>query len=83
MKERPEFQKYFDIFITHGMFPKITIPMRFSKFSASLINQMFCKLKDPKQHLLSLCRQVQVIRSLFLYIGLCYIKTTQTHAHIC
>ena len=53
INERSEFQKYFDIFVTHGMFPKITAPTRSSKSSASLINQMFCKLKDPKQHLLS------------------------------
>ena len=35
------------------MFPKITVPTRSSKSSASLIDQMSCKLKDPKQHLLS------------------------------
>ena len=52
INERSEFQKYFDIFVTHGMFPKITVPTRFSKSSAALIDQMFCKLKDPNEHLL-------------------------------
>ena len=47
------FKKHFDIFVTHGMFPKITVPTRSSKSNASLIDQMSCKLKDPEQHLLS------------------------------
>ena len=51
INQRSEFQKYFNIFVTHGIFPKIT--MRSSKSSAPLIDQMFCQLKDPKQHLLS------------------------------
>ena len=51
INERSWFQKYFDIFVTHGMFPKITVPTRSSKFNASLIDQMCCKLKDPNQHL--------------------------------
>ena len=48
INERSDFQKYFDIFVTHGMFPKITVPTRSSKSNASLIDQMFCKRKDPK-----------------------------------
>ena len=43
INERSEFQKYFDIFVTHGMFPKITVPTRSSKSNASLIDQMFWK----------------------------------------
>ena len=53
INKRSEYQKYFDLFVTHGLFPKITIPTRCDKSSSSLIEQMFCKLKDPKQHLSS------------------------------
>ena len=53
INEWSEYQKYFDLFVTHGFFPKITVPTRCCKSSSSLIDQMFCKLKDPKQHLSS------------------------------
>ena len=53
INERSEFQKYSHIFVTHGMFPKITVLTRSSKSNASLIDQMFCKLKNPNQHLLA------------------------------
>ena len=33
--------------------PIITVPTRCSKFISPLIDEMFCKLKDPKQHLSS------------------------------
>ena len=46
INERSEFQKYFDLFTTHGLFPSITLPTR---SSGTLIDQIYCKLKDPKQ----------------------------------
>ena len=46
INERSEFQKYFDLFTTDGLFPCITLPTRSSE---SLIDQIYCKLKDPKQ----------------------------------
>ena len=52
INERSEFQKYFDLFVTHGFSLK-SLPTRCSKSSSSLIDQMFCKLKNPKQHLSS------------------------------
>ena len=52
INEWSEFQKYFDIFVTYGMFPKTTVSTRSNKSNASLIDQIFCKLKIPKQHLL-------------------------------
>ena len=46
INERSEFQKYFDLFTTDGLFPCTTLPTRSSE---SLIDQIYCKLKDPKQ----------------------------------
>ena len=45
MNERDKFQKYFDLFVTNGLFPLITLPTRSTKQSSSLIEQMFCKVK--------------------------------------
>ena len=50
INERSEFQKYFDLFLTHGLFPNITMPTRCCRSSSSLIDQMFCKLKELKHH---------------------------------
>ena len=53
INEIVEIQKYFDLFVTQGFFPKITLPTQPSKYNASLIDQLFCKLNNPKQHLVS------------------------------
>ena len=45
MNERVKFQKYFDLFVTNGLFPLITLPTRTSKQSSTLIDQAFCKVK--------------------------------------
>ena len=58
--ERVEIQKYFDLFVTRGFFPKITLPTRPSRYNASLIDQLFCKLNNPKQHLISCIIQTQI-----------------------
>ena len=60
--EREKFQAYFDLFVTHSFFPHIMYPTRISKvqshrsarstrkhhtrMSTTLIDQMFCQLKD-------------------------------------
>ena len=38
-----KFQEYFDIFVSNGLFPQITLPTRFSKKKATLIDQIFCR----------------------------------------
>ena len=45
--------QYFDLYVTHGLFLQITVPIRECNLSSSLINQMFSKLNNPKQNLLS------------------------------
>ena len=79
INERSEFQKYFDLFVTHGFFPKITVPTRCSKSSSSLIDQMFCKLKDPKQHLSS-CVIKSCISDHFPYLSIFDILKKTKHA---
>ena len=60
--EREKFQAYFDLFVTHSFFPQIMYPTRISqvqshrsarnkrknytRMTATLIDQMFCRLKD-------------------------------------
>ena len=51
------------------MFPKITVPTRSSESNASLIDQMLCKFKDPKQHLLS-CVVKSSLSDHFPYISI-------------
>ena len=49
INERHKYQKYFDVFVTNGLFPRITLPTRVSKHSCTLIDQLFCKLKDVRK----------------------------------
>ena len=46
--ERTKFEEYFDIFITNGLFPKITLPIRYNlnRNTATLIDHLFCKFID-------------------------------------
>ena len=46
INERVKYQKYFNMFVTNGLFPLITLPTREGKHSATLIDQIFCKLKN-------------------------------------
>ena len=50
-------------------FPQITVPTRCSKSSSSLIDQMFCKFKDPEQHL-SACVIKSCISDNFPYLSI-------------
>ena len=49
INERHKYQKYFDVFVTNGLFPLITLPTRVSKHSCTLIDQLFCKLRDVRK----------------------------------
>ena len=44
IEERNIFQDYFDMFVVKGAIPQLTLPTRFSKKNATLIDQIFCKL---------------------------------------
>ena len=43
VNEREKFQEYFDLFVSNGSLPQITMPTRFSKKTATLIDQIFCR----------------------------------------
>ena len=70
INERVEIKKYFDLFVTRGFFPKITLWTRPSKYNASLIDQLFCKLNNPKQHLVSCIIQTQISDHYFSLIDI-------------
>ena len=53
INERTEIQKYFGFFFTRGLFPKVTLPTRMAARNGSLIDQLFCKVKNPNQHIIS------------------------------
>ena len=78
INERSEFQKYFDLFVTHGLFPNITVPARCCRSSSSLIDQMFCKLKELKHHLTS-CVIKSCISDHFPYISVFDILKKSRH----
>ena len=50
INDRTKIQEYFDLFVTNGLYPKITLPTRFSRKSASLIDQIFCKHNNDTQN---------------------------------
>ena len=78
INERSEFQKYFDLFITHGLFPNITVPTRCCRSSSSLIDQMFCKLKELK-HQSTSCVIKSCISDHFPYISVFNILKKSRH----
>ena len=41
--KREKFQQYFDLFVSNGLFPQITLPTRFAKKRATLIDQIYCR----------------------------------------
>ena len=43
LTHRLKFQEYFDLFVSNGSIPQITLPTRFAKKSATLIDQIFCR----------------------------------------
>ena len=40
---------FLDLLMLHNLYPQITVPTRFSKFNATLIDNFFCKLKNSGQ----------------------------------
>ena len=46
MNEREKYQKYFDLFVTHGLYPQIRLPTWVTKTSATLIDHLFYKAVD-------------------------------------
>lgn len=49
INNRESYQDYLDLFITRALYPQITLPTRFSKRSATLIDQIFCKTQDENR----------------------------------
>ena len=50
LNERAKFQEFYDIFVTNSIFPEITLPTRFSKQNATLIDQIFCRYSKHESH---------------------------------
>ena len=53
MTNREKFQEYFDLFVSNGSIPQITLPTRFSKNKATLIDQIFCRFTKHSSHKVS------------------------------
>ena len=49
INDREKYQEYFDLFVTRAFYPKLTLPTRFSKKRATLIDQIFCRTADINQ----------------------------------
>lgn len=43
INEREKIQEYFDLFVCHGLFPKLTLPTRLSRYRGTLIDQIFVR----------------------------------------
>ena len=43
INEKPIFNEYFHLLISHGFIPKITLPTRLSEKSGTLIDNFLCK----------------------------------------
>ena len=43
LTSKEKFQEYFDLFVANGLLPQITLPTRFAKKRATLIDQIFCR----------------------------------------
>ena len=51
LKHRLKFQEFFDLFVQNGVLPQVTLPTRFSKQRATLLDLIFCrftKYTSPK-----------------------------------
>ena len=53
LTNREKYQEYFDIFIGNGSTPMITLPTRFSKKKATLIDQIYCRFSKFSSQRLS------------------------------
>ena len=50
LNEREKFQEYFDLFVSNGSIPQITMPTRFSRKTATLIDQIFCRFSKSSSN---------------------------------
>ena len=46
IKGRDLFVEFLDLFLSNGFMPKISLPTRFSKKKATIIDQIFCRISD-------------------------------------
>merc|ERR1712208_180064 len=53
LNEREKFQQYYDLLVSQSIYPQITLPTRFSKKNATLIDQLFCRFSTNVSHNLS------------------------------
>ena len=44
IKERPKINEFFDLMVSHSFIPNIALHTRFSRNSATLIDNVFCKI---------------------------------------
>jgi Holliday junction resolvase RusA-like endonuclease len=44
--EKPKVNDFFDLMLSNGLLPKITLPTRFSTNSATLIDNVFCRISN-------------------------------------
>lgn len=49
LQTRDKYSEYLDLMINNGLMPHISLPTRFSRRSATLIDHLFCKFINPKQ----------------------------------
>ena len=49
LNERLKFSEYFDLFISHSFFPKITLPTRIGSNSCTLIDNIYCRFSSPSR----------------------------------
>ena len=49
LQTRDKYSEYFDILVNNGMLPHISLPTRFSRRTATLIDHIFCKFPNSKQ----------------------------------
>ena len=50
VNDKPIVSEYLDMVISHGFFPKITLPTRLSERSGTLIDNILCKLTHNFAH---------------------------------
>ena len=53
IQDREKNQEYLDLHVSHGLYPKITLPTRFSKKNCTLIDQIFCTHSTKTQNSIS------------------------------
>ena len=75
---RLKYSHYFDLLINNGLLPHISLPTRFSRRSASLIDHIFGKFNNPKQESISGILLTDISDHLPAFIVLKNIKYTNT-----